>query len=165
MDVIAETVAVIGLGYVGLPLAVEFGKRRPVIGFDVNRDRIARLRLGDDHTREVTLQELSEAEHLFLTADPADLCDAKVFIVTVPTPVDAHKRPDLTPLVKASETVGRALKKGDIVIYESTVYPGATEEDCVPILERISGLTFNVDFFCGLFRRTFREPPSLGGGR
>lgn len=143
------SVAVIGLGYVGLPLAVEFGKHRPVIGFDIKLDRIAELRLGRDHTREVPPQELAEARHLTLTADPADLSAATIFIVTVPTPIDAHKRPDLTPLLKASETIGRALKKGDIVIYESTVYPGATEEDCVPVLERISGLTYNVDFFCG----------------
>lgn len=141
--------AVIGLGYVGLPLAVEFGKHRSVIGFDIKPDRIAELRAGRDHTREVPPEELAEARHLTLTADPADLSAATIFIVTVPTPIDAHKRPDLTPLIKASETVGRALKKGDIVIYESTVYPGATEEDCVPVLERISGLTYNVDFFCG----------------
>jgi len=141
--------AVIGLGYVGLPLAVEFGKHRPVMGFDIKPDRIAELRAGRDHTREVPPEELVEARHLTLTADPAELRAATIFIVTVPTPIDAHKRPDLTPLIKASETVGRALKKGDIVIYESTVYPGATEEDCVPVLERISGLTYNVDFFCG----------------
>ncbi|MBM1222842.1 Vi polysaccharide biosynthesis UDP-N-acetylglucosamine C-6 dehydrogenase TviB [Ponticoccus sp. SC2-23] len=141
--------AVIGLGYVGLPLAVEFGKHRPVIGFDIDSDRIAELRAGLDHTREVPSEELAEARHLTLTSDPADLTAATIFIVTVPTPIDAHKRPDLTPLIKASETVGRALKNGDIVIYESTVYPGATEEDCVPVLERVSGLTYNVDFFCG----------------
>ncbi len=141
--------AVIGLGYVGLPLAVEFGKHRTVIGFDIKPDRIAELRAGRDHTREVSPEELAEAWHLTLTSDPADLIAARIFIVTVPTPIDAHKRPDLTPLLKASETVGRALKRGDIVIYESTVYPGATEEDCVPVLERISGLTYNVDFFCG----------------
>ena len=143
------TLAIIGLGYVGLPLAVEFGKQRPVIGFDIKPDRIAELRAGRDHTREVPPEELAEARHLTLTSDPADLSAATIFIVTVPTPIDAHKRPDLTPLIKASETVGRALKKGDIVIYESTVYPGATEEDCVPILERVSGLTYNVNFFCG----------------
>ncbi|TVR44879.1 MAG: Vi polysaccharide biosynthesis UDP-N-acetylglucosamine C-6 dehydrogenase TviB [Rhodobacteraceae bacterium] len=144
-----ETIAVIGLGYVGLPLAVEFGKKRPVIGFDISPARIAELRAGRDATREVTTDELAEAQHLTLTAEAADLADASIFVVTVPTPIDAHKRPDLTPLLKASETVGRALKRGDIVIYESTVYPGATEEDCVPVLERVSGLTFNVDFFCG----------------
>lgn len=144
-----ETIAVIGLGYVGLPLAVEFGKKRPVIGFDINSARIAELRAGRDATREVAPEELAEAQHLTLTAEPTDLSAATIFIVTVPTPIDAHKRPDLTPLLKASETVGRALKRGDIVIYESTVYPGATEEDCVPVLERISGLQYNVDFFCG----------------
>jgi len=141
--------AVIGLGYVGLPLAVEFGKHRPVIGFDIKPDRIAELRGGRDRTREVSPEELAEARHLTLTADQTDLSAATIFIVTVPTPIDAHKRPDLIPLIKASETVGRALKKGDIVIYESTVYPGATEEDCVPVLQRVSGLTYNVDFFCG----------------
>ncbi|OOY04247.1 Vi polysaccharide biosynthesis UDP-N-acetylglucosamine C-6 dehydrogenase TviB [Thioclava sp. F28-4] len=141
--------AIIGLGYVGLPLAVEFGKQRPVIGFDVKPDRIAELCAGRDHTREVSPEELTQARHLEFTDDPARLVEAKIFIVTVPTPIDAHKRPDLTPLIKASETVGRALKRGDIVIYESTVYPGATEEDCVPVLERVSGLNFNEDFFCG----------------
>lgn len=144
-----HTLAVIGLGYVGLPLAVEFGKHRPVIGFDIKTPRIAELRAGRDRTREVSPEDLAAAQHLRLTADPAALQAATIFIVTVPTPIDAHKRPDLTPLIKASETVGRALKKGDIVIYESTVYPGATEEDCVPVLERVSGLTYNVDFFCG----------------
>ncbi len=142
-------IAIIGLGYVGLPLAVEFGKHRPVIGFDIKPDRIAALAAGHDHTREVEPAELAQARHLEFTCDPADLRRATIFIVTVPTPIDAHKRPDLTPLIRASETVGRALKPGDIVIYESTVYPGATEEDCVPVLERMSGLTFNTDFFCG----------------
>src|SRR5690554_860538 len=141
--------AVVGLGYVGLPLAVEFGKRRPVIGFDIKAERIAELAAGRDSTREVSAAELAEATHLTFTADPAQLSEAKVFIVTVPTPIDAYKRPDLTPLLKASETVGRALKRGDLVIYKSTVYPGATEEDCVPVLEAASGLTFNRDFFCG----------------
>lgn len=143
------TIAVIGLGYVGLPLAVEFGKTRPVIGFDIKTERIAELRAGRDSTREVEPDELAHAKYLSLSADPSDLAQATIFIVTVPTPIDAHKRPDLTPLLKASETVGHALKKGDIVIYESTVYPGATEEDCVPVLERESGLSFNRDFFCG----------------
>lgn len=143
------TLAVIGLGYVGLPLAVEFGKHRPVIGFDIKPERIADLRAGRDQTREVSPEELAEAQHLTLTANPTDLSVAQIYIVTVPTPIDAHKRPDLTPLIKASETVAKVLKKGDIVIYESTVYPGATEEDCVPVLERVSGLVFNVDFFCG----------------
>jgi UDP-N-acetyl-D-galactosamine dehydrogenase len=144
-----KTIAVIGLGYVGLPLAVEFGKSRSVIGFDVNAGRIDALRTGKDATQEVSADELSAAEHLTFTTDPADLAAASVYIVTVPTPIDAHKRPDLTPLIKASETLGRVLKRGDIVIYESTVYPGATEEDCVPVLERVSGLTFNTDFFAG----------------
>lgn len=142
-------IAVIGLGYVGLPLAVEFGRHRPVIGFDINPDRIAHLRAGHDGTREVSADDLADARHLTPTGDPADLAPATIFIVTVPTPIDAHKRPDLTPLLRASETVGRVLKPGDIVIFESTVYPGATEEDCVPVLERVSGLTFNVDFTCG----------------
>ncbi|WP_200813192.1 Vi polysaccharide biosynthesis UDP-N-acetylglucosamine C-6 dehydrogenase TviB [Thalassococcus halodurans] len=144
-----KTIAVIGLGYVGLPLAVEFGKSRPVIGFDINEARIEALRAQRDATQEVPADELAAAEHLSFTTDPADLAAASIYIVTVPTPIDAHKRPDLTPLIKASETLGRVLKRGDIVIYESTVYPGATEEDCVPVLERISGLTFNVDFFAG----------------
>ena len=144
-----KTIAVIGLGYVGLPLAVEFGKFRPVIGFDINQGRIEALRIGKDATQEVSADELAAAEHLTFTSDPADLAAASIYIVTVPTPIDAHKRPDLTPLIKASETLGRVLKRGDIVIYESTVYPGATEEDCVPVLERVSGLTFNTDFFAG----------------
>ena len=141
--------AVIGLGYVGLPLAVEFGKKRSVIGFDINQSRINALREGHDSTLEVDDDELKEATHLKFTADAPDLEAANVYIVTVPTPIDEHKRPDLTPLCKASETIGRTLKKGDIVIYESTVYPGATEEECVPVLERVSGLKYNVDFFAG----------------
>lgn len=141
--------AVIGLGYVGLPLAVEFGKKRSVIGFDINQSRINALREGHDSTLEVEDDELRAATHLSFTADAADLEAANVYIVTVPTPIDEHKRPDLTPLCKASETIGRTLKKGDIVIYESTVYPGATEEECVPVLERVSGLKFNEDFFAG----------------
>jgi len=145
----ARKMAIIGLGYVGLPLAVEFGKSRPVIGFDINAARITDLQKGHDQTLEVEAEELAEAAHLSFSSDPADLTAARIFIVTVPTPIDDHKRPDLTPLLRASETVGRALKKGDVVIYESTVYPGATEEDCVPVLERVSGLTFNRDFFCG----------------
>lgn len=144
-----QKIAVIGLGYVGLPLAVEFGKIRPVIGFDINQVRIDALREGRDGTLEVTGDELREATHLAFTTDPADLAEANIYIVTVPTPIDAHKRPDLMPLIKASETLGKVLKRGDIVIYESTVYPGATEEDCVPVLERVSGLTFNEDFFAG----------------
>jgi UDP-N-acetyl-D-galactosamine dehydrogenase len=141
--------AVVGLGYVGLPLAVEFGKRRRVVGFDINPARVGALQAGHDATLEVSDAELREATGLRYSADPADLGTCDVFIVTVPTPIDEHKRPDLTPLVKASETVGRALRKGGIVIYESTVYPGATEEECVPVLERCSGLRFNVDFFAG----------------
>lgn len=142
-------IAVIGLGYVGLPLAVEFGKKRQVIGFDVNQVRIEELRAGQDHTQETTSEELAEARGLTFTTSIDDLRSCNVFIVTVPTPIDEFKRPDLTPLVKASTTVGKVLKHGDIVVYESTVYPGATEEDCVPVLERISGLKFNVDFFAG----------------
>jgi UDP-N-acetyl-D-galactosamine dehydrogenase len=149
MTELVPTLAVIGLGYVGLPLAVEFGKHRRVIGFDINPRRISELRAGRDQTREISPDDLELARGLLVTSDVADLKSASIFIVTVPTPIDAHKRPDLTPLLKASETVGRALKKGDIVIYESTVYPGATEEDCVPVLEQVSGLTYNVDFFCG----------------
>ena len=143
------TLAIVGLGYVGLPLAVEFSKVRPVIGFDINTSRLAELRNGRDHTLEISPEELAEAVHLRFTSDPAELAQATIYIVTVPTPIDAHKQPDLTSLVKASETLGRVLKRGDIVIYESTVYPGATEEDCVPVLERVSGLKFNEDFFCG----------------
>jgi UDP-N-acetyl-D-galactosamine dehydrogenase len=144
-----KTIAVIGLGYVGLPLAVEFGKARPVIGYDINTSRIDALREGHDATLEVSNDELATADQFALTSNPADLAAASIYIVTVPTPIDAHKRPDLTPLLKASEMLGGVLKRGDIVIYESTVYPGATEEDCVPVLERVSGLTFNIDFFAG----------------
>lgn len=149
MNLQDKTIAIIGLGYVGLPLAVEFGKLRPVVGFDINAQRIAELRAGQDHTLEVSTEELAQAQHLTFACEAyaIDLC--QVFIVTVPTPVDKANRPDMTPLVKASETVGRALKAGDIVIYESTVYPGATEEVCVPVLESVSGLRFNEDFFCG----------------
>ena len=142
-------IAIIGLGYVGLPLAVEFAKQRKVVGFDINTTRIGELRTGQDKTLEVDAEELAEAKHLSFTDQFNDLADCTIFIVTVPTPIDAHKRPDLTPLLKASETIGKVLKRGDIVIYESTVYPGATEEDCVPVLEKISGLTFNNDFFAG----------------
>lgn len=149
MDLQGKTLAIIGLGYVGLPLAVEFGKKRAVIGFDINPKRVAELRSGEDHTLECSRGELKEAKHLRYSSTPEDLKAAEVYIVTVPTPVDQANRPDVTPLVKASETVGKALKKGDVVIYESTVYPGATEEVCVPVLERHSGLKFNVDFFCG----------------
>lgn len=142
-------IAVIGLGYVGLPLAVEFGKKRKVVGFDINTARIAELRAGKDNTLEVDAAEMAEATHLSFTDQLDDLAECTTFIVTVPTPIDEHKRPDLTPLLKASETIGKVLKRGDIVIYESTVYPGATEEDCVPVLEKTSGLTFNQDFFAG----------------
>ena len=141
--------AVIGLGYVGLPLAVEFAKQRDVLGFDINQARIDALRAGHDSTLEVSDEEMREAKGLRYSADAQDLAACNVFIVTVPTPIDEHKRPDLTPLVKASETIGKVLKKGDIVIYESTVYPGATEEDCVPVLEKFSGLKFNQDFYAG----------------
>jgi UDP-N-acetyl-D-glucosamine/UDP-N-acetyl-D-galactosamine dehydrogenase len=141
--------AVIGLGYVGLPLAIEFGKKRPVVGFDINLQRISALAAGVDSTLEVSTSELAAARELRFSAEERDLATCNTFIVTVPTPIDAYKRPDLTPLIKASETVGKALKPGDVVIYESTVYPGATEEDCVPVLERLSGLQFNKDFFCG----------------
>ena len=141
--------AIVGLGYVGLPLAVEFGKKRSTIGFDINQKRIDELANGYDRTREVEAGDLAQATKLSFTSSLDDIASATVFIVTVPTPIDAHKRPDLTPLLKASETVGKVLKKGDIVIYESTVYPGATEDDCVPVLEQHSGLKFNEDFFCG----------------
>ncbi len=142
-------IAIIGLGYVGLPLAVEFGKHRPVLGFDINQARIAELQAGRDSTLEVEPPDLAAARQLQFSSNAADLRACQVFIVTVPTPVDQANRPDLTPLVKASETVGKALKAGDVVIYESTVYPGATEEVCVPVLEKHSGLTFNTDFYCG----------------
>lgn len=141
--------AVIGLGYVGLPLAVEFGKKRSVVGFDINQPRIDALKKGHDATLEVSDTELKEAAGLSYTASLDDLQDCNVYIVTVPTPINEHKQPDLTPLIKASETIGKVLKKGDIVIYESTVYPGATEDDCVPVLERVSGLVFNQDFYAG----------------
>ena len=140
---------VIGLGYVGLPLAVEFGKKLKVIGFDINQKRIVELKSGFDRTLEVTKNELREAGKLCFTSNLNDLLEAEIFIITVPTPVDSFKRPDLTPLLKASESVGKVLKKGNIVIYESTVYPGCTEEDCVPVLEKFSGLKFNSDFYCG----------------
>lgn len=145
----SEKIAVIGLGYVGLPLAVTFARNRPVVGFDIDPQRIADLRAGRDVTRELDDAELAAAEHLMLSADPVDLVDCRIMIVTVPTPLDLHKRPDLGPLLSASELVGRALRPGDTVIYESTVYPGATEDDCVPVLERVSGLRFNRDFFVG----------------
>lgn len=142
-------IGVIGLGYVGLPLAVEFGKKYPVTGFDIHQQRIDELVAGHDRTLETSDEELAEATNLRYTTQLNDIGSCNYFIVTVPTPIDAHKRPDLTPLIKASESVGKVLKKGDIVIYESTVYPGATEEECVPILEKFSGLKYNADFFCG----------------
>lgn len=145
----SSLIAVIGLGYVGLPLAVEFARHRPVIGFDISAERIGELARGHDRTCELLPEELVEARYLSLTTDPGELAKASIFIITVPTPIDAHKRPDLTPLLKATEAVGRVMRRGSIVIYESTVYPGATEEDCVPLLEKMSGLNFNVDFFCG----------------
>jgi UDP-N-acetyl-D-galactosamine dehydrogenase len=144
-----KKIALIGLGYVGLPLAVEFGKKRVVVGFDINQLRINDLKDGVDSTLETTSEELKGAVHLSYTTNLDDVKDCTIFIVTVPTPIDKHKRPDLTPLEKSSEAVGSILKKGDIVIYESTVYPGATEEVCVPILEEQSGLIFNKDFYCG----------------
>lgn len=142
-------IAVIGLGYVGLPLAVEFGKKYHTVGFDINQQRIAELLQGVDNTLEVSAQELANSTLLNYSYDPAALADCHVFIITVPTPVDRYNRPDLTPLYKASQTVGKVLKKGDVVIYESTVYPGVTEEECVPVLEKESGLRFNADFFAG----------------
>ena len=144
-----KKIAIIGLGYVGLPLAVAFGEQREVIGFDVNKKRIADLKEGFDYTREVSSDDLTAAGKLSFTSDLDGIADCRIYIVTVPTPIDAYKTPDLKPLIKATETVARALKEGDIVIYESTVFPGATEEVCVPVLERISGLRFNRDFFAG----------------
>ncbi|MGQ4276472.1 Vi polysaccharide biosynthesis UDP-N-acetylglucosamine C-6 dehydrogenase TviB [Pseudidiomarina sp. E22-M8] len=149
MDLNNIKIAVIGLGYVGLPLAVEFGKKYPTIGFDINHKRVNELNEGHDHTLEVEPEELKQATQLSYSADASDLEQANIYIVTVPTPINKFKQPDLTPLIKASETIGKTLKKDDIVIYESTVYPGATEDDCVPVLERVSGLKFNEDFYAG----------------
>lgn len=148
-DLTNAKLAVIGLGYVGLPLAVEFGKKRPVIGFDISERRIKELKSGVDSTREVPLEELRSSKTLSFSTDHSDIRDCTVYIVTVPTPIDKYLRPDLTHLLAASETVGSILKSGDIVIYESTVYPGCTEEDCVPVLERVSRLKFNQDFWVG----------------
>ncbi|MFT7213953.1 MAG: UDP-N-acetyl-D-galactosamine dehydrogenase [Granulosicoccus sp.] len=145
----SDKIAVIGLGYVGLPLAVEFGKNSPTIGFDIHAQRIKELQAGHDRTLEVSKEEMAEAKHMSYTCDPTELADCKVFIVTVPTPINSHKQPDLTPLIKASETIGKVMKANSVVIYESTVYPGATEEVCIPILERESGMVFNQDFFAG----------------
>ena len=142
-------IGIIGLGYVGLPLAVEFGKKYPVLGLDINAERIKELQSGFDGTLEVSKVELAESEFLKYTTSITDLAECNVFIVTVPTPINQHKQPDLTPLIKASEAIGSVLKTNDVVIYESTVYPGATEEDCVPILEQQSGLVFNQDFYAG----------------
>ena len=140
---------IIGLGYVGLPLAVEFGRKRSIIGFDINQKRINELKSGHDSTKEVTTEDLASAIHLSFSTQIQDLAACNCYIITVPTPIDEDKRPDLRPLISASETVGKVLKKGDLVIYESTVYPGATEEDCVPVLEKSSDLKFNHDFYCG----------------
>lgn len=142
-------IAIIGLGYVGLPLAVEFGKKVSVVGFDIHQKRIDELKSGCDHTLEVSPEELKHSTHLNYSSQLEDLSDSNFFIVTVPTPIDEYKQPDLTPLIKASESIGKVLKKDDIVVYESTVYPGATEEACIPVLEKVSGLTFNQDFFAG----------------
>src|SRR5438552_1553065 len=144
-----DKVGIIGLGYVGLPLAVEFGKIMDTVGFDINKNRIQELESGFDRTREISKEEFGEAGQLVCTSDQSFLRNVNYFIVTVPTPVDDYKQPDLRPLISASKTVGHALKKNDIVIYESTVYPGCTEETCVPVLEQTSGLVFNKDFFCG----------------
>ena len=149
LDIKNIEIAVIGLGYVGLPLAVEFGKQLPVVGFDINASRIAALCAGKDHTLEVSDEELTQALHLSYSSNIQELKDCNFFIVTVPTPIDDYKQPDLTPLIKASEAIGSLLKKDDIVVYESTVYPGATEEVCIPVLEKVSGLTFNQDFYAG----------------
>ena len=149
MDITEARVAIIGLGYVGLPLAVEFGKHYPTLGFDIDTGRVEELRRGHDRTEEVDQEELATARHLELTTDADRLADYNTFVVTVPTPIDAYKRPDLRPLESASRSIAPRLRPGDVVVYESTVYPGATEEICVPILEAGSGLTFNKDFFVG----------------
>jgi UDP-N-acetyl-D-galactosamine dehydrogenase len=149
VDISNSNIAVIGLGYVGLPLAVEFGKKYSTIGFDINASRISELKKGVDTTLEVSEQELAQVKSLSYSSDASDLKNANIYIVTVPTPIDAHKQPDLIPLIKASEMLGGVISKGDIVIYESTVYPGATEEVCVPVLKKVSGLVFNQDFFAG----------------
>jgi UDP-N-acetyl-D-galactosamine dehydrogenase len=148
-DLKSSKIGIIGLGYVGLPLAVEFGKKYPTVGLDINKQRIDELKSGKDNTCEVDAAELSQARQLSFTAECGDLDDCNVYIVTVPTPIDAYKRPDLTLLKNASRTIGKLISAGDVVIYESTVYPGATEEVCVPIIEAESGLVFNQDFFAG----------------
>ena len=142
-------IAVIGLGYVGFPLAVEFGKLYPTLGFDIDVSRIAELQLGQDRTQEVSAAQLAESKNLRFSSQLADLAACNTFIVTVPTPIDHFKKPDLGPLLKASEMIGKVLKQGDVVIYESTVYPGCTEEDCIPVLEEESGLKFREDFMVG----------------
>ncbi len=149
MDLNNIKIGMIGLGYVGLPLAVEFGKKITTVGLDINKQRIDELKSGKDSSLEVSAEELPQATKLSYTCEPADLADCNVYIVTVPTPIDAFNRPDLSPLVGASTTIGKLLKKDDVVIYESTVYPGATEEVCIPILEKLSGLTYNQDFYAG----------------
>jgi UDP-N-acetyl-D-galactosamine dehydrogenase len=156
-DALGQKVVVVGLGYVGLPVAVAFGRRARCIGFDINAARVAELARGEDATLEVSAAELGAADILF-TADPQDLKEADFHIVAVPTPIDNAKRPDLSPVLRASETVGRVLKRGDIVVFESTVYPGCTEEDCVPVLEKYSGLKFNKDFFCGYSPERIKSP-------
>lgn len=149
MQMESTKIAILGLGYVGLPLAVAFSKYFPTIGFDIKTERIEELKKGKDNTREVSETELAAAPNLSFSCNEEDLRAANVLIVTVPTPIDDHRQPDLTPLVKASEMLGRVINKGDVVIYESTVYPGATEEECIPVIEKVSGLVFNQDFFAG----------------
>lgn len=144
-----KRLAIFGLGYVGLPLAVEFGKKYPTVGFDINQERIQQLSLGIDRTLESNEAEIKSSAHLTFTNQLQDIQACQIYVVTVPTPIDQFKAPDLIPLKKASAMLGKVLKKGDIVIYESTVYPGCTEEECVPVLEKESGLRFNIDFFCG----------------
>ena len=149
MSILNKKIAVIGLGYVGLPLAVEFGKKYQTLGFDINQSRITELKSGTDSTLEISDAELAETTHLIFSNNIDELKSANIYIVTVPTPIDEHKQPDLTPLVKASEMLGKVVCENDIIIYESTVYPGATEETCIPVVEKASGLTFNKDFFAG----------------
>ena len=148
-EVDARKIAIIGLGYVGLPLAVEFSRKYSVLGFDISTERIQELKTGYDRTQEISEQDLQRVQDLVFSSEIQSLTSYNTYIVTVPTPIDNYKKPDLGPLLKASQTIGSVLKKGDIVIYESTVYPGCTEEDCVPVLEKASGLQYNVDFFCG----------------
>ncbi len=149
MSLANTKIAIIGLGYVGLPLAVEFGKKYPTLGFDINQSRVEQLLAGHDSTLEVSDEELKASPFMSYSFSPSDLESCNVYIITVPTPIDEHNQPDLTPLVKASQMLGSVVKKGDILVYESTVYPGATEEVCIPEVEKVSGLKFNVDFFAG----------------